>query len=139
MKYWEEFESKYGFNEGKAFPPEAVYSRFVYINIINYLAEQYNSLTRIIPDRVPTLHNEYRISFIGVEDYNKLPDSKNTDINWEPNLKIEEVEPDEIMNECICKARNLMLDDYIIVDVTIDYCELNILKTEIKNGSFDNL
>ena len=41
MKYWEEFQTKWGFSDGEASPPDAQACRTVYVREINKLAKKY--------------------------------------------------------------------------------------------------
>jgi hypothetical protein len=142
MKYWEQFKDKSGFDSGTATPPEVEHCRFIYINILNELAERYNSSVRAVPFNACSIHNTYRIEFINVEKYNLLPDVKKTNIFWAlnsssfPNENYES--EDEIMETCIRKANWMLLDDYIEISINIDTHNLDNVKKEIENGIYDN-
>lgn len=61
MKYWEEFNSKFGFGDGDAVPPDAWALRYVYVREINRLAKAKGSAVRAYAFDRGGMHNPYMI------------------------------------------------------------------------------
>ncbi len=63
MKYWEEYQIKWGFGDGDAMPPDAVQIRAVYVNAFNVLADAANTPNRLMALDRPGMHNCYLVRF----------------------------------------------------------------------------
>ena len=63
MKYWDEYQSKFGFGDGDAMPPDAMQIRAVYVNAFNVLADAANTRNRLVALDRPGLHNCYLVRF----------------------------------------------------------------------------
>ena len=61
MKYWEEYQCKWGFGDGDAVPPDAWALRYVYVREINRLAAAKGSAVRLIAYDRGGMHNPYLI------------------------------------------------------------------------------
>ncbi len=61
MKYWEQYQSKWGFGDGDATPPDAVQVRAVYIHVFNTLAQQAGTGQRLLPYDRPGMHNPWLV------------------------------------------------------------------------------
>ena len=59
MKYWEEYQSKWGFGDGDASPPDAVQVRAVYVHAFNTLARLAGISQRLLPYDRPGMHNPW--------------------------------------------------------------------------------
>lgn len=132
MKYWEDFNSKYGFSDGDATPPDAVAQREVYVTILNALAEKLNSAVRVAKYDRPGMHNYCLILTIPKEDLTENGEAS------ERFFKSGAVEPafDEPMQEAYELAQYRGLDDMVKIKVQIDKKELKFvlenLDTEFK-------
>lgn len=62
MKYWEEFQSKWGFGDGDSIPPDACAIREVYVREINKLAAKRGSGVRLMAYDRSGMHNCYLIT-----------------------------------------------------------------------------
>lgn len=117
MRYWEEMQSKWGFNDGEAIPEGVEYYRTVYIRAINRLAEQLGSQVRAVAFNRSGVHNFCLVLF------HKLTDLKDVSLEQythHVDIQAEVVEPDEAMREAIWQAELRDLDDLIEVTVVID-------------------
>lgn len=61
MKYWEEFQTKWGFSDGENTPDDAWARRFVYVREINRKAEELGSKVRLIAYDRRGMHNSLLI------------------------------------------------------------------------------
>lgn len=117
MRFWEDMQTKYGFNDGGAVPDGAEVYRTVYIRGVNKLAEQLDSSVRVVAyDRFGVhnwclilMHQLSDLQTHGIEDF-----TAHTDISAET------AEPDEAMEEAIHQADELELDSFVEVTVTLD-------------------
>jgi hypothetical protein len=57
MRYWEDFQSKGGFDDGDSVPPDAQALRYVYVREINRLAAKLKSKARLIAFDGCGMHN----------------------------------------------------------------------------------
>ena len=91
MKYWEEFNSKFGFGDGDAVPPDAWALRYVYVREINRLAKAKGSAVRAYAFDRGGMHNPYMILRA---DADKIDDKPEEEVCG-GKLDFVEVEPDE--------------------------------------------
>lgn len=116
MKYWEDFNSKYGFSDGDATPPDAEAQREVYVTVLNALAEKFDSTVRVAKYDRPGMHNYCLILTVPKED---LTEDGEASENF---FKLGAVEPevDEPMLKAIMLALYRGLDDLVKIKVQID-------------------
>jgi len=74
MKYWEEYQSKWGFGDGDAVPPDAWALRYVYVREINRLAARNGSAVRLIAYDRGGMHNPYLICRVPAELVRDVPE-----------------------------------------------------------------
>ena len=124
MKYWDEYQSKWGFGDGDAVPPDAWAHRFVYVREINRLAEAKGSSVRLLAFDRGGMHNPYLICRIGAAAVNGVPAQ---DLckgawagGWKPERDWDEPGEDEAMLEAMEEAlANDDIDGLVDVDVSI--------------------
>ena len=117
MQYWEEMQSKWGFNDGNSIPAGAEVYRTVYIQAVNRLAEQLNSTMRAVAYNRMGMHNYCLILFHNVKDLKDVPLEQYID---HVDIPAEVVEPDEAMDDAIGYAHDAQLDSWLHVSVEID-------------------
>jgi hypothetical protein len=124
VKYWEEFQSKWGFGDGDAVPPDAQACRHVYVREINRLADQKGSAVRLLAYDRPGMHNCYLIVRVPAELVQDVPTEKLCVGQWEggweptdPNWK--EPTADGAMESAIQAAFDLDLDGYVETEVRV--------------------
>ncbi len=117
MKYWEEMSSKFGFSDGESIPSDAEAHRSVYTQAINVLAEELGSAYRVVEYNRSGMHNWCLIVSIP-------KDADPTDIT------VPEGE-DEGLRRAINVAHDLMLDQYVRTEVTVDRAGLDNLLTNL--------
>lgn len=103
MKYFEEMNSKYGFNDGYSVPPDAYKCREVYCITLNKLLEKNDSICRIIPFDRPGLHNGCMWMRVPKDNL----------------LSHVECEPDEAWTKSVDEAMELGLDEFVAVECSI--------------------
>jgi len=107
VKYFDEMNTKYGFNDGSSVPPDAEMCREVYCKVLNILLEKNSSAFRIKPFDRPGVHNW--CLWIRVEK-DKLDSEEETgfgvDNGWEVSIE---------------EAMDMDLDEFVEVEVKI--CE----------------
>lgn len=131
MKFWEDMQSKWGFNDGNAIPEGVEDYRTVYIRAVNRLAEQLNSQVRAVAYNRPGLHNYCLVIFYKVTD---LQDISVEQYAKHVDIHAPVVEPDEAMREAIWQAYEAQLDNFLQITVEIDP-ELDDFITALKSFS----
>ena len=63
VKYWDDFQSKWGFGDGDHLPPDALALRTVYTYAYNKLAAALGIGERMVPLDRPGMHNCYLLTF----------------------------------------------------------------------------
>lgn len=106
MDYWEEMNSKWGFSDGEAVPPDAEQRREVYVTAINRLAERLGSAYRVEAYDRPGMHNWCLILNVAVGK------------TREDTLQGQE-RSDAALEEAIEIASLMNLDGYITTTVTV--------------------
>lgn len=124
MKYWDEFQSKWGFSDGDAIPPDARACREVYVREINKLAAKKGSAVRLLAWDRPGVHNGYLIVHVAAELVKGVPSKKlcvgQWDGGWEPaDRDWQEPTVDEAMETAIQEAFELDLDGYVEATVKV--------------------
>ena len=76
MKYWDDFQSKWGFDDGDAMPPDAWACRMVYIREINKLAKRKGSQVRLVAYDRPGMHNSCLIIRVPAAFVAEVPPQK---------------------------------------------------------------
>ncbi len=113
MMYFDEMQTKYGFNDGDSMPQGIDAYRSVYLQAMNHLLEQYGSSVRLEAYDRPGLHNSCLIVRIPATPP-KNPDARDP----EPPC-------DDAYYDALQDAHDMDLDDYVRVDVHIDQDSLD--------------
>ncbi len=106
MRYWESFQTRWGFGEGESVPPDAWALRYIYVREINRLAEKLGSEVRLIAFDRGGHHNSFLIRRIAAKAIRSVQELdlcrgacsggfEPEDRNWEDS------EDDESMSEAI--------------------------------------
>ena len=74
MRYWEDFQSKGGFDDGDNVPPDAQALRYVYVREINKLAAKLKSKVRLVAFDRCGMHNCLLIRRIAAKAVRKVPE-----------------------------------------------------------------
>ena len=124
MKYWEEFQSKWGFGDGDAVPPDAQACRHVYVREINRLAADNGSAVRLLAYDRPGLHNCYLIVRVRADLVKDVPPEQLCKGQWEGGWELEgtdwtEPPDDEAMEAAIQEAFELNLDGCVETRVRV--------------------
>lgn len=124
MKYWEEFQSKWGFGDGDAVPPDACALRYVYIREINRLAAANGSAARLVAYDRPGMHNPYLICRVPADLVKDIPEKDlckgSTCGGWEPEKDWPKPDMDDQMQAAIDAAHERDdIDGLVEVDVSI--------------------
>lgn len=125
MKYWEEFQTKWGFGDGEAVPPDAWALRYVYVREINRLAAAKGSAVRLLAFDRGGMHNPYLICSVTAAAVAGVPEK---DLckgawagGWSPEQDGEEPGEDDALLEAIQEARDRDgIDGLVDVKVSID-------------------
>ena len=121
MKYWSEMETKFGFDDGGAQPPDARACRQVYVHEVNLLAEKLGSMVRVFAYDRPGMHNGCMVLRILLRDLNRLKVPSDALETGDFRLPQDWKEPaaDELLNEAIRQAYDMDLDDQVSTTVRI--------------------
>lgn len=124
MKYWDEFQSKWGFSDGDAVPPDARACREVYVREINRLAIEKGSKVRLLAWDRPGMHNCYLIVRVPAELVKDVAPQMlcvgQWQGGWEPaDPSWKEAAADDAMEASMQTAFDLDLDGYVETEVRV--------------------
>lgn len=114
MKYFQEMDTKWGFEDGNCVPPDAEKCREVYIKVLNKLLEKNGSDCRIIEFDRPGVHNW--CLWLRV---------------WKENLNSHEEHPvDDAWTKSVDEANEMGLDEFVETECFIREEELETFLKE---------
>ena len=123
MKYWDDFQTKWGFGDGDAVPPDAWACRQVYIREINRLARKKGSKVRLAAYDRPGMHNCYLILRVPADLVARVLPRKLCIGQWKGGWRYPEkvVEPgdDDAMESAIQEAFDAGLDNLVETRVRV--------------------
>jgi len=131
MKYWGEFQTKFGFDDGGAVPPDAWACRAAYVRWINCRARELGSDVRLVAYDRGGVHNCYLILCVPASWVKSVPDCElwigSWRSGWDPNTKAprelrgawEEAPTDSAMALAIAEAFEQDLDAEVETKVTL--------------------
>lgn len=123
MKYWEDFQTKWGFSDGDAVPPDAWACRMVYIREINKLAKKKGSKVRLVAYDRSGMHNGYLIFTVPADLVAKIPPRKLCIGQWKNGWKVPddvaEAANDDAMDQAIQDAFDADLDNLVETQVRV--------------------
>lgn len=115
MRYFNEMDSKYGFDSGQTIPEGIDKYREIYCIVLNKLLEKNQSKCRILPLEGSGTKNPCLWIRVSVADYNQQTDKLDPIIH-----ELDEVKEDEQWEKSIEEANELGLDDLIEVQVNVN-------------------
>ena len=121
MKYWEDFQTKFGFNDGVGVPPDAKACRYVYVMAINSLAKRNKSKVRLIAYDRPGMHNCYLILCVDAKHVGRVPAKKlaTGELKFNPAWPVAAY--DKSMQDAINKSMTADLDLFVYTRVVNTY------------------
>ena len=122
MKYWDDFQSKWGFDDGDAMPPDAWACRMVYIREINKLAKRKGSQVRLVAYDRPGMHNSCLIIRVPAALVAEVPPQKLCLGQWRGGWRCPDVADqadDEAMEMAIQEAFDAGLDNLVSTRVHV--------------------
>ena len=123
MKYWEEFQTKWGFGDGDAVPPDAWALRFVYVREINRIADRLGSAVRLFAYDRSGMHNPYLIGRVTAGAVAGVPAKALCKGlyrgGWDPGPDWADAETDAAMEAAIGAAMTMELETLIKIRVSI--------------------
>jgi hypothetical protein len=144
MMYWDEMNSKNGFDDGAAVPQEAWTAREVYVRALNAVAAHKGSKVRAIAWDRPGVHNPCLIMQVPAAFFDKLSPEQvlakeelKLPREWpeEPGVELVRGEPtDDAWVEAVDECVELPLDDYVVVDVRLDP-EFDLAEAALRAGN----
>ena len=117
MRFWEDMQSKWGFNDGDAIPEGVEAYRTVYIQAVNHLAEQLNSQVRTVAYNRFGMHNFCLILLYHVNDLKNVPIGQYTE---HVDIRAQVAQADDAMREAISQAYEADVDNLVHISVKID-------------------
>lgn len=121
MKYWEDMQDKWGFNDGDAVPAEARAARIVYIQAVNAVAARRGSKFRCSAYNRSGMHNSLIIVKLTLEQFSKLtPAQVLGDEDYDVPDRGEPIDDQFQAAVAECEETH-HLDQYVIVNPTV--CE----------------
>lgn len=112
MRYWDDMQTKYGFSDGNAIPPDAEVCREIYVRTMNLLLEKHESKVRVMPYDRPGTHNPLLIVNVPVDLFKDKE-------GFNPPDKWEEPNADEPYQLACSEAMGMFLDDYVETKVQV--------------------
>lgn len=128
MKYWEEMQSKWGFGDGDATPPDAYECRAVYVEAVNVLAERLGSAYRYEAYDRGGLHND---CMIATRRADQTLDQAFAEHGGEGD--------DEAMRDAVRVADELGLDQFVQVRVVTAMEGLAQLLDDLDDDALGNM
>jgi hypothetical protein len=126
VKYFDEMCSTYGFNDGDSEPIGLLAYRAVYLTVLNALLELAGATVRVIGFNRTGLHNRVMILPVTAAFCATLTAEHVTDgLSVVPDAAL--AQEDTGYTNAVCAARELDLDDYVVVQVAIDTAALEDL------------
>jgi hypothetical protein len=126
MRYWQDFNDKYGFGDGGSTPPDAEACREAYIKVINGLAEKRGSKVRVVAYDRPGVHNGILVLMIPAKRLKGIPLHKGryplTDsFDKAVGKGNDEAKTDDIMDEIIDDLESFgTADEAVVVSANVD-------------------
>jgi len=120
MKYWEDYQSKWGFGDGDSVPPDAQMLRQVYVRTLNCLLKTRQSRVRLLAFDRPGMHNPLLILRVPANMVRNVPAERlcrgQMDGGWEPK-DWQEPEPDTAFEAVLATAEEMELDSMVVTTV----------------------
>ena len=84
MKFWDDMQTKFGFDDGDSIPGGMTIYRDVYLKVVNELAKRNGSQYRYVPFNRPGCHNYYMVSPVPSQWFHEtyLPDQEGQEM-WQ--------------------------------------------------------
>jgi len=122
MKYWEDFQTKWGFADGDSVPPDALLLRQVYVRELNRLLARRKSGVRLLAYDRPGMHNSLLIVRVGAAMVRNVPAKRlwggQQSGGWEPG-DLHEPAPDTAYEAVLAEADEMELDSMVITTVKL--------------------
>ena len=122
MKYWDDFQTKWGFGDGDSVPPDAHLLRQVYVGELNSLLQKRKSSVRLLAWDRPGLHNPLLIVRVPAAMVRDVPLKQLTlgqwNHGWQPEGDWQEPPTDAAYDAAIDEAQLMELDSMIVTRVT---------------------
>lgn len=119
MHYWDEMQSKWGFNDGESIPPHIDLYRSVYIQAVNAIAEELGSEYRARAYDRAGLHNWCMVVTVPKDATD--PEAPGVPEGWDGALR-----------RAIALADEMQLDDYVHTTAEIQQDELDDFLTNLE-------
>jgi hypothetical protein len=123
MKYWEDFQTKWGFGDGDSVPPDALMLRQVYCRELNSLLRKRQSAVRLLAYDRPGMHNSLMIVRVSADMASGIPERQlylgQLNGGWEPRGDWQEPEPDAAYAHVLEEAEDMELDSRVETTVRL--------------------
>lgn len=120
MMYFEEMETKWGFNDGNSVPDGATVYRKVYVLALNKLLEKHNSNVRVVAYNRDGVHNFCLICRVTAEEFKKISEEDVTSGDSTLGTGWTEPDKDEGYEKAFEEAMEAGLDDMILTTVRVN-------------------
>lgn len=120
MRYYDDFRSRSGFEEGNQTVPHYYVYRDAYIQTINRFAELLGSQLRAVAFDDFHDRNNHLIRFVSLEDYQRhfsYPDRDS--YGWPDDVAHHNPEDEAAMEEAVIQAMGVDVDELIFVETTL--------------------
>jgi hypothetical protein len=128
MRYWEDMQDKYGFDDGNKEPPGADQYRAAYLMAVNALLQLHGSHNLYAPYNPPSMHNSCLVVLVTAETW----DQHGQEINrgtWTPSR--EPVVADEQHDLALEAAHDLQVDQHVRTTIELDHEGLGMALIEV--------
>ena len=120
--------TKYGFNDGDAMPDGVEQYRTAYILAMNRLLEKRGSAVRVAAFDRFGMHNSVMILPVSVDEFSVIKDPTNGDGH---NFSSAAPDLDQQYHDAVHDAHELMVDNFVRVQVELDMTDLRAALSEI--------
>lgn len=147
MFYFDDFDSKFGFSDGEAVPPDAEEKLKLYVKYINMVANKMESKCLAFAYYRPGVHNPYLIMYVNKANVEEM--AKTLDVDLYESLTrgdsdlngmiTEDIlrKPDEAMESAIEFCYDLDLDYAVVTTVTLDEGQVARIEEDIEENDFN--
>jgi len=126
MRYWDDMQDKFGFQDGGAIPPDAWKCRKAYVMAVNTLAAKFGSNTRAFAFDRGGMHNSCMILLCTAEQAATLKPEElcegSSNFPWE-----HEASPDDLFWDAYRHACDMDVDGYVNITVQFEEADAEAL------------
>jgi hypothetical protein len=136
MRYWDDMNDKYAFNDGGSVPPDAYLCRTVYVRALNAVAARLKSNVRAVAFDRYGCHNPCLIVMVTVKQFKKIQAQDVTSGTFDLDSISDEKEPtDAAWEATVAECNEMNLDDFVVSEPVLS-AEFTPFLISVKDGTY---